>query len=157
MIGKSVFIWATSGLMSLIFSELTLAQQVNTDATNPSQRTRVAQESVFAMFREAGMKPVNHKLTPAQKEKLSKAFTQLPPLHKRLLTQPLQSISFMDNMPNTALTSPIDSGDGPKQFNITFRAGLLDETISEWASWKKNTCFKLTTDSGYAVRVCDQQ
>ena len=105
------------------------------------------------MFREAGMKPVNHELTQVQKEKVSKAFNLLPPLHQRILTQHLQSISFMDNMPNTALTSLLDNGDGPKKINITFRAGLLDETISQWASWKENTCFKRTTDSSYAVRV----
>jgi hypothetical protein len=154
MIGKLVFLWPTSALITLVCSGLILAQTVDTTAKNdPSQRIRIAPESVFTLFREAGMKPVNHELTPAQKEKVSQAFARLPPLHQRLLTRHLQSISFLDNMPNTALTSLLNSGDGLKRFNSTFRAGLLDETISEWASWEENTCFKRTTDSRYAVRV----
>ncbi|GAB3281895.1 hypothetical protein GCM10027347_57820 [Larkinella harenae] len=99
------------------------------------------------------MKPVNHKLTTAQKEKVQRAFTLLPPVHQRILKQHLHSISFMDNMPNTALTSPVDSADVPKLFNITFRAGLLDETISEWASKKENTCFKPSDEAAYSLRV----
>lgn len=154
MIGKSVFLWATSALITLVCSGLTLAQPIDaTDKNDPSQRIKMAPESVFTMFREAGMKPVNHELTPTQQEKVSRAFARLPPVHQQVLKQHLHSISFMDNMPNTALTSPVDSVDGRKRFNITFRAGLLNETISEWASWKENTCFKRTTDSAYAVRV----
>lgn len=154
MLGKWVFLWATSALITLVCSGLTLAQKVDaTDTNDPSQRIKIAPESVFTMFREAGMKPVNHELTPTQKDKVSQAFARLPPAHQRILKQHLHSISFMDNMPNTALTSPVNSGDGPIRFNITFRAGLLDETISEWASWKENTCFNQTTDSRYAVRV----
>jgi hypothetical protein len=38
-------------------------------------------------------------------------------------------------------------------FNITFRASLLDENISQWATWKENTCFTPAVDSGYKVRV----
>ncbi len=154
MIGKSVLVWAASALGMLVCSGLALAQTVSPRYDNdPSQRIKIAPESVFTMFREAGLKPVNHELTPAQNEKVSRAFSRLPPLHQRLLRQHLHSISFMDNMPNTALTSLLDSGDGPKRFNITFRAGLLNETISEWASWKENTCFNRTADSSYAVRV----
>ncbi|WP_439558114.1 hypothetical protein [Dyadobacter sp.] len=105
------------------------------------------------MFREAGMQPENHELTPAQKEKVSNAFALLPPLHQRILKDHLQSISFMDNMPNTALTSLLDTVEGRKVFNITFRAGLLDETISQWATWKENTCFKSEDSSNYKIRV----
>ncbi|QRR04148.1 hypothetical protein HWI92_10800 [Dyadobacter sandarakinus] len=104
------------------------------------------------MFREAGMQPVNHILTKAENERVSKAFALLPPLHQRILRDHLFSISFMDNMPNTALTSPVDSVGGKKMFNITFRAGILNETISEWATWKENSCFK-PDDTHYKVHV----
>lgn len=57
------------------------------------------------------------------------------------------------NMPNTALTSPVDTGRVRKMFNITFRASLLDEDISQWATWKESTCFTPSADSGYKVRV----
>ncbi|GAB3319960.1 hypothetical protein GCM10027299_13150 [Larkinella ripae] len=138
----------------LFFPAFSSAQTANhTDKSEPSQRIKPAPESVFRLFRAAGMKPLNRNLTAAQREKVKKAFALLPPLHQRMLQQHLHSISFMDNMPNTALTSPVDSGRVPKQFNITFRAGLLDETISEWASKKENTCFEQAGDARYTLRV----
>jgi len=99
------------------------------------------------------MKPADHPLTPAEREKVASAFAQLTPLHQRILKQHLQSINFMDNMPNTALTSPVDTGGATKMFNITFRASLLGENISQWATWKENTCFRQDADSAYSVRV----
>ncbi|WP_229321146.1 hypothetical protein [Larkinella knui] len=145
---------AISVVVLVFFSAFTSAQKVDATYKNePSQRIRIAPERVFNMFREAGMKPVNRNLTRAQKDKVSRAFALLPPLHQRILKQHLHSISFMDNMPNTALTSPVDSTGVPKLFNITFRAGLLDETISAWASWKENTCFKPADDAKYNLRV----
>lgn len=154
MIEKSGFKWAILALTILLFPVFAPAQTLNsTDKNDPSQRIQRAPERVFKMFREAGMKPVNRNLTAAQKAKVRNAFALLPPVHQRILKEHLQSISFMDNMPNTALTSPVDSGDGPKLFNITFRASLLDETISEWASKKENTCFKQVDGINYAIRV----
>ncbi|MEZ0612067.1 hypothetical protein ACAW74_26395 [Fibrella sp. WM1] len=141
-------------MITLWFSEFTLAQKVDATYENdPAERIQVAPEAIFTKFREAGMNPVDHKLTPAQKQKVSRAFALLPPLHRQLLKRHLHSISFMDNMPNTALTSPVDAGGLPRQFTITFRAGLLDETISEWASAKENTCFKQVDKARYTVRV----
>ncbi|WP_229312082.1 hypothetical protein [Larkinella punicea] len=154
MIEKPGLRWVMPALVMLFFSAFTKAQKLDVTYRNdPSQRIRIAPESVFKMFREAGMKPVDHALTPAQKDKVKNAFGLLPPLHQQILKQHLHSISFMDNMPNTALTSPVDSAGVPKLFNITFRAGLLDETISEWASWKEKTCFKPADDADYKVRV----
>jgi len=143
-----------SALAMLFCTVYTSAQKLDTTSKNDfSQRIQIAPESVFQMFREAGMKPVDRKLTQAQKEKVSNAFALLPPLHQRILNQHLHSISFMDNMPNTALTSPVDAGGATKMFNITFRAALLDETISEWASKKENTCFTPVDKANYKVRV----
>lgn len=96
-----------------------------------------APESVFKMFWEAGMDPVNHPLTEVERAKVEAAFSVLPPLHQRILGAHIHSISFLDNMPNTALTSPVVSQDSVERFNITFRAGILHETISEWAKKKK--------------------
>jgi len=84
------------------------AQTPNTSVNqDPSKRVSIAPESVFKMFREAGMDPVNHELTDIEKEKVENAFAMLPGLHKKILRKHLQSISFMDNMPNSALTSPV--------------------------------------------------
>jgi hypothetical protein len=145
---------AMSAVVTLFFSASTFAQKLNSSLhRDPSQRIQIAPESVFKSFREAGMKPVDHKLTPAEKEKINNAFALLPPLHQRILKQHLQSISFMDNMPNTALTSPVDTVGATKMFNITFRASLLAENISQWATWKEKTCFSPQADSGYSLRV----
>ncbi len=120
---------------------------------NPAKRVATAPESVFKMFQEAGMAPVNHELTALEVMKIEKAFAALPPLHQKILKGHLHSISFMDNMPNTALTSPIESPDSTKIFNITFRAGILHETISEWATWKEHTCYEASTTPTYEISI----
>lgn len=120
-----------------------IAAQTTTSKEYPFCKNKVskAPESVFNMFIEAGMQPINHELTAAEQAKVDKAFSILPALHKKILKEHLQSISFMDNMPNTALTSTLETPDSSKQFNITFRAGILNETISEWATWKEKSAF----------------
>lgn len=154
MIRKLRFTSTVAGLVLLCFSTSTFAQKADVvNNAETAQRVKIAPESVFKMFRDAGMKPINRTLTSAEKEKVSNAFALLPPLHQRVLKQHLLSISFMDNMPNTALTSPVDPVGGIKMFNITFRGGLLNENVSEWATWKENTCFTQTADSSYQVRV----
>jgi hypothetical protein len=152
MIKKVRFKSVAALISMLFFSGFSSAQGLQSFLkTDTSQRIQVAPESVFESFREAGMETVDHKLTPAEKVKVINAVSLLPPLHQRILKQHLHSISFMDNMPNTALTSPVDTSGATKTFNITFRASLLDESISQWATWKENTCFK--QDSNYRVHV----
>jgi hypothetical protein len=112
-----------------------------------------APESIFERFREAGMNPVDHPLTEVERAKVEAAFAVLPPLHRKVLSTGLHSISFMDNMPNTALTSPIVTRDSVDQFNITFRAGILHETISEWVSKKENTLYDKTGDGEYILTI----
>ncbi|WP_229215290.1 hypothetical protein [Dyadobacter bucti] len=154
MIRNLGFKLSVAAFLTLFYPAFIFAQKSNSSLQkDPSQRIQIAPESVFKSFREAGMKPVNHALTPTEKDKVTHAFTLLPPLHQRILKQHLQSISFMDNMPNTALTSPVDTAGATKMFNITFRASLFDENISQWATWKENTCFKQEADSNYSVRV----
>jgi len=154
MIRRLQFKLGMSGLAMLFFSAFAFAQRPGYFLKiDPSLRIQIAPESVFKSFRDAGMKPVNHTLTPDEKEKVNKAFAHLTPLHQRILKKHLYSISFMDNMPNTALTSPVDKAGKSKIFNITFRASLLDENISHWATWKENTCFTPAADTSYKVRV----
>jgi hypothetical protein len=154
MITKPIVKGTFSALLILFVSTFASAQSLDSTLKEKTEhRIKPAPESVSKMFREAGMEPVNRALTPAEKEKVRNAFAHLTPLHQRILKQHLQSISFMDNMPNTALTSPVDTNGVTKMFNITFRASLLDENISQWATWKENTCFAPAADSGYKVRV----
>lgn len=117
------------------------------------QRTKPAPEEVFLKFREAGMDPADHPLTAEETKKVEYAFSILPPVFKKILQQHLHSISFMDRMPNTALTSPIPTNDSSKMFNIVFRAEILHQTISQWATWKENTCYIQDTSGKYEVSI----
>ncbi|WP_206106075.1 hypothetical protein [Olivibacter sp. XZL3] len=152
MIGK-LFIAVT--LLLLLIPEIRAqsSNKGNQSGIVLSERILPAPEAVFKMFQNAGMNPVPHELTDLEIQKVEKAFALLPPLHRKILQEHLYSISFMDNMPNTALTSPIETADSTKKFNITFRAETLHETISEWATWKENTYYIQPEDSAYRIKV----
>jgi len=133
---------------------ITNAQQIQDPKLSElTMRTQSSPESIFKKFQDAGMNPVDHKLTSIEKQKLNNAFSILPPLHQKILKKHLHSISFMDNMPNTALTSPVETADSIKMFNITFRAEILNQTISEWTAWKENTCYTKSDNNTYKVII----
>lgn len=129
------------------------AQKTVLETNELTARTQPSPETIFEKFRQAGMNPVTHQLTEIEKQKLNNAFSTLPPLHQKILKKHLHSISFMDNMPNTALTSPIDTKDSTKLFNITFRAEILNQTISEWTTWKENTCYVKSPNDEYQIKI----
>ncbi len=110
---------------------------------NSSLLSRVAKTpgDVIKQFKEAGMSPTEHELTNEERDVISKAIAVLPPLHQRILKQHLKSMSFLDNMPNTALTSPVVVKRGINLFHITFRAGVLHQSITDWVNEKERTCF----------------
>ena len=137
----------------LLFCKLSAQTIKNGEDTFYKGRVLKAPESVFKKFIDAGMQPTNHELTAAEQIKVDKAFSILPPLYKKILKEHLQSISFMDNMPNTALTSTLETADSSKQFNITFRAGILNETISEWATWKEKSAFNFTENPRMEIQI----
>ncbi len=118
-----------------------------------TERIRPAPATVFTKFRDAGMNPTVHVLTAIEKKKVDRAFSILPSLHQKILKEHLHSISFMDNMPNTAFTSPVEPAGPKKMFNITFRAGILNETISEWATWKENTYYTTSEKNAFQVII----
>lgn len=110
---------------------------------NSSLLSRVTDtpDDVLKKFRDAGMAPTEHHLTDEEIAIISDAFDALPLLHQRVLKQHLKSISFLDNMPNTALTSPVTRDEDINLYHITFRSGILHQTISEWVTEKERTCF----------------
>jgi hypothetical protein len=140
-----------STLVLSLFLAIPICAQV--PSSDLAKRVLIAPESVFKMFREAEMNPVNHELTAVERAKVEKAFAILPPLYQKILKGHLHSISFMDNMPNTALTSPVESSDSTQLFNITFRAGILNETISEWATQKENTCYDRSANPDFEISI----
>lgn len=98
-------------------------------------------DKVIKMFRDAGMSPSEHQLTKEEVAIVVSAISALPPLHQRVLKQHLKSISFLDNMPNTALTSTITTDGSVNLYHITFRASILHQNITEWVNEKEATCF----------------
>lgn len=137
----------------ILLSNLSAQTPPNEDTTFYKNRILEAPGPIFKKFTDAGMAPTNHLLTEAEQEKVDKAFLLLPPLHKKILKEHLHSISFMDNMPNTALTSPIESEDTIKKFNITFRAGTLNETISDWATWKEKSLYDFSANPSFEIQI----
>ena len=141
--------------LCFFFAAMTInAQQIpDSKLISLTERTQTSPEFIFRKFREAGMNPTDHKLTDVERQKVNNALSVLPPLHQKILKEHLQSISFMDNMPNTALTSPVETSGSVKMFNITFRAEILNQTISEWATWKENTCYIQSDGNEYQVVI----
>lgn len=151
MINKKFAYTGLCFFLVIIMLQAQRAESLQTILLN--ERIQTAPENIFKKFRDSGMKPVNHELTKTEKEKISKAISILPPLHQKVLKDHLHSISFMDHMPNTALTSLIVNQGPAKTFNITFRAEILNETISKWATWKENTCYSKAENNNYQVVI----
>src|SRR5947209_6470943 len=72
-------------------------------------RVRETSPAVLKLFADEGSTPPTpHILAPEERDELSRAFEALPPLHRRVLSERLRSVSFLDGMPNTALTSTVN-------------------------------------------------
>jgi hypothetical protein len=116
---------------------------VHIDPASPlDSRVGEADPSVLKMFADAGLPaPSAHVLTDAERKSLARAFTTLPPVHQRVLRERLRRISFLDGMPNTALTSTVDPDAATPVYDLTVRAGVLHESVSEFLTRKERTCF----------------
>jgi hypothetical protein len=116
---------------------------VHIDPASPlDSRVGEADPSVLKMFADAGLPaPSAHVLTDAERKSLARAFTTLPPVHQRVLRERLRRISFLDGMPNTALTSTVDPDAATPVYDLTVRAGVLHESVSEFLTKKERTCF----------------
>lgn len=111
---------------------------------NSALETRVAAASPTVLKMFEGLKkpaPTAHMLTEPEKHQLAAAFAALPPLHQRILRERLRSVNFLDGMPNTALTSTANSDEPYHLFDITIRAAILHQNVSEWLTEKERTCF----------------
>ena len=110
--------------------------------TPPEARIKATPAEVLKMFEGlGGPAPTPHALTDAERAKVAAAFAALPPLHRRILAERLRGESFLDGMPNTALTSTVNPDEPDPLFDLTIRAGVLRETTSEWLTQKERTCF----------------
>lgn len=107
---------------------------------------------VITLFHEAGMAPVPHQLSKEEQKIVLEVIDNLPSLHKEVLKNHLRRLSFLDNMPNTALTSTVNPDDRFKVFDLTIRAAILQQMVSEWLTEKEYTCFD-TTDSNIGLQI----
>ena len=109
------------------------------DALVPiEQRLGEVPPEIVNMFTDGGAAaPATHRLNDAERAQVNAAFAALTPLHRKVLQAHLGQISFADGFPNNALTSPAPG----KMFNITVRAGVLHETVSELLTNKERQLF----------------
>ena len=125
----------------------TLANYGFDPSTALESRIRETPAAVLKAFKDVGAKPTAHVLTAVERQKVSRAFAALPPLSHRILRERLRSFSFLDGMPNTALTSTINPDEPYKLFDITIRAGILNEDVSKFLTQKERTCFETANSS----------
>lgn len=113
------------------------------DPTSPLEsRVQGTPSAILKMF-EGYRQPVPtaHILTKGERLELAAAFAALPPLHRRILGERLRSVSFLDGMPNTALTSTVNPDEPYRLCDITIRAAILHQSASEWLTEKERSMF----------------
>ena len=143
----SWFIPAVTGEESRAQRAEALAKYGFDPSTALESRIGETPAAVLKQFKDAGAKPTDHVLTPVERRKVSRAFAALPPLSHRILRERLRSLSFLDGMPNTALTSTINPDEPYKLFDVTIRAGILNEDVSQFLTQKERTCFDTANSS----------
>ena len=105
------------------------------------ERVGETPESVLDIFREASMSPEKYSLSDADRQQIMVAISTMPPLHQQVLSHRLRSLSFVNNMPNTALTSTVNPNEPFRLFDITVRAAILKQSAAEWVTEKESSCF----------------
>jgi hypothetical protein len=111
-------------------------------ATSLEGRVSRTPAAVLELFQESGRPaPSAHTLTETDRAVLTAAIDALPPLHQRVLRDRLRVISFLDGMPNTALTSTVNPKEPFRLFDISVNAAIFRQNVSEWLTQKERTCF----------------
>ena len=144
VLATSANLWSqTSNLPDDPFSLSATQVRLGLDPATPLiERYGVTPDSVLTIFRDAGMSPTPYALSEKDRQSLAEAISILPPLHQRVLQQHLRTISLVENMPNTALTSTVNPSEPFRLFDITIRAAILHQTAAEWIAEKEGSCFE---------------
>ena len=146
LIGNLCFSQSKNGKKQQVYNEFELDT-----TTTLSERVKPGHPTILKMFEAAGMNPANHSLSEEELKTVTASIEKLPVLHQQVLRKRLLQISFLDNMPNTALTAPVNPKDSLKLFTITVRAEILHQTVSEWLTEKEKGCFDFS-NSGLDLR-----
>jgi hypothetical protein len=115
---------------------------------------RVGPPSDLALdeFKKAGMENVTqHTLTAPERAKVQALLASLPALHRHVLGRKLHNLAFVDGIPGegTGLTS---ANAKTGLYDITLRASILDESLSQFLTTKEHRVFT-TEGSGITVEV----
>lgn len=122
-----------------------------------SLRARVAppSERILSIYVESGAGDVKtHQLTDKEWVAVDAAIDALPRLHRQILQQHLRHISFVDTASGAgnALTSIVETECGKGLYDITLRAGLLREDLTQFLNGKEAGVFA-QDGSGYSVHL----
>lgn len=105
------------------------------------QRISAPTATHMRAFTESGMTGVRpHTLTAEEQAKLRAALERLPALNLEALSSHLHQFAFVDGIPGegTGLTGPAKD---ITQFDMTFRASLFEESLSDFLTRKDNFVF----------------
>lgn len=122
-----------------------------------SLRARVGPPSALVLetYAGSGARDVaSHRLTDAEWAKVDAAIAALPRLHRDVLQRHLRRISFVDTASGggNALTSAAESECGDRLFDLTFRAGLFEESLTAFLNDKEAGLFEPDA-SGMRVHI----
>lgn len=115
------------------------------DPSTPLQaRFTLPPEPVLSRYRNSPKStPYFYEPTPAEREQLNTILQQLPTFTRRVLTQHVRSISFVEGIPGNGVTS-LEEGSKLPVFDIVLRASILHETVSEFLTRKERSYYAAT-------------
>jgi len=132
-------IWFVVVVSAVFASEISLPIDEKTKAL--LGRIGPPSPKVIREFEQAGMREVrNHEITQEERAKIGYALASLPELHREILLEHLDRLSFLDGIPGegTGLTAPGEQGG---HYTITFRASIIDESLSQYLTTKERRLF----------------
>lgn len=143
-------IWFVVAVSAVFASEISLPIDDKTKVL--LGRIGPPSQKVIQEFEKAGMVHVrNHEITQAERLKIGSVLASLPEVYRDILVEHLDRLSFLDGIPGegTGLTAPADK-DG--DYTITFRASIIDESLSQYLTTKERRLFK-SVDGGPNVTI----
>jgi hypothetical protein len=160
LVGSFMVVLAALGALSVGISDCAAGDNGGAEAarrngfdpaTALESRVKPVPAAVIALLKEPGEKvPTDHPLSAQERGQLQTAIKSLTPLHRRTLKERLRTISFLDRMPNNALTSTVNPKESFRLCDITVNAAILRQNVSEWLTAKERTCFDM---AGSPLRV----
>lgn len=109
--------------------------------------------SVLEIFSGSGASGIGvHDLSDDEQLVVERALAGLPALHRDVLQRHLRRLSFLDlqDGAGSALTSRVGPDEASPRFDITFRASLLHESLTDFMDAKE---VRLFSDDGSGISV----